>query len=150
MDLDVAIPIELDVWQITSEYAIIRQYDDRVNVRFRFWDDKQKEVSGKTASITFNGVWLMRYSRFNKTRYYPNEIEHAFYSYFLQVPNSSWIQEESAKRSQYEKDWEKYDKREYKHYVFQNNSYYVELIASDVVFEVIDRTAEDEWYWNHY
>lgn len=37
MEKDTAIPIELEVWQKTSEYAIIEQYDDSMVVRFQYW-----------------------------------------------------------------------------------------------------------------
>lgn len=148
MEKDVAVPIILDVWQMTSEYAIIQQYDDTVCIRFKFWDKQQNEVYNKTALLKFEGVWSCRYSRFNKTRYYPKEIDHFYESYYLQIPNSTWLEEEKIKRLKYNPNWEKYDKRIYKHYVFQNNSYYIELIATTIKFEIVDRTLEDDSIWN--
>ncbi len=148
MKKDIAIPIILDVWQMTSEYAIIRQYDDKVCIRFKFWDNQQNEVYDRSALLKFEGVWCCRYSRFNKTRYYPKEIDHLYKSYYLHIPNSTWLEEEKLKRLKYDPNWGKYDKRIYKHFVFQNNSYYVELIANVVKFEIVDRTLEDERIWN--
>lgn len=38
------IPVKLDVWQITSEFAIIEQYYDEVTVLFQFWDEKKRSL----------------------------------------------------------------------------------------------------------
>jgi len=148
MGKDIAIPIILDVWQCTSEYAIMEQYDDTIRIRFKFWDNNQNEVANQTAMLIFKNVWECKYSRFNKTRYYPKEIEHTHKSYYLKIPNSSWLEEEKNKRTNYDTNWGKYDRREYNHYVFQNNSYYVEIIATDVEFKIEDRLIHNENIWN--
>lgn len=150
MEKDTAIPIVLEVWQCTSEYAIIEQYDNNIHIRFKFWDNNQNEVADKTALLVFNEVWELKYSRFNKTRYYPKEIElpHKRKSYYLKLLNSSWLQEEKNKRTNYDANWEKYDRREYNHYVFQNNSYYIEIIATDVEFKIESRVMYHENIWN--
>lgn len=91
MEKDMAIPIELDVWQKTSEYAIIEQYDDSMVVRFQYWNEKQETINDKTAVLMFTNVYAVRFCRYNKTRYYPKENEHSYKSYYLEIPNSSWI-----------------------------------------------------------
>lgn len=47
------IPVKLDVWQITSEFAIIEQYYDEVTVLFQFWDENKKEVLDKVGRLFF-------------------------------------------------------------------------------------------------
>lgn len=128
MEKDMAIPIELDVWQKTSEYAIIEQYDDSMVVRFQYWNEKQETINDKTAVLMFTNVYAVRFCRYNKTRYYPKENEHSYKSYYLEIPNSSWIDDLKNERASYDMNWEKYDHRKYRHYVFQNNSYWVEII----------------------
>ena len=56
MEKDMAIPIELDVWQKTSEYAIIEQYDDSMVVRFQYWNEKQETINDKIAVLMFTNV----------------------------------------------------------------------------------------------
>jgi len=148
MEKDIAVPIILEVWQCTSEYAIIEQYDNKIHIRFKFWDNNQNEVADKTALLMFNEVWELKYSRFNKTRYYPKEIEHPNKSYYLKLLNSSWLEEEKNKRTVYDVNWEKYDKREYNHYIFQNNSYYIEILATDVEFKIENRLMYYDNIWN--
>jgi hypothetical protein len=126
--METGLPIELDVWPITSEYSIIEQYDDEIIINFKFWNKNQKTVKNKMGCLTFNGVWALRYSKFNKTRYYPNEIEHNFHSYYLEIQDSDWLKSMENDRSAFDNEWEKYDYRKYKHYVFQNNSYFIEII----------------------
>jgi hypothetical protein len=148
MEKDIAIPILLDVWQCTSEYAIMEQYDDSIRIRFKFWDSNQNEIANQTALLIFKNVWECKYSRFNKTRYYPKEIEHTYKSYYLKISNSSWLEEEKNKRTNYDANWKKYDKLLYNHYVFQNNSYYIEIIATDVEFKIEGRLMHNENIWN--
>lgn len=140
------IPVKLDVWQITSEFAIIEQYYDEVTVLFLFWDENKKEVLDKVGRLFFSGVWTMRYSRF-KTRYYPNEIDHEFRSCYLIVKNSKWLNSLKRERSKRDKDWRKYDQRKYKHFVVNNNAYYVEIIAPKVKFDIIDKS---EYLWRRW
>lgn len=147
MEKDIAIPIALEVWQITYDYAIIKQYDNDMSVRFQFWDDNQNIIDDKTAALQFTDVYAVRYCRYNKTRYYPKESEHQYRSYYLEVPNSSWIDDINKERESYDKDWAKYDYRKYKHYIFQNNSYWIEVIATNVNFRIETRTACDNKTW---
>ena len=143
------IPIKLDVWQITSEFAIIKQYDDELSVMFKFWDSNQNEVLDQVGCLNFSGVWTVKYSRFNKTRYYPNEIEHELKSYYLEIENSIWLDELKKGRDKIDKDWKKYDHRNYKHYVFQNNSYFIEIVASIVEFEIIAKPEYQKNIWDN-
>lgn len=148
MEKDMAIPIELDVWQKTSEYAIIEQYDDSLVVRFQYWDEKQETINDKTAVLIFSNVYAVRFCRYNKTRYYPKEEEHSYKSYYLEIPNSSWIDELKIERESYDMNWAKYDHRKYHHYIFQNNSYWIEIIATDVHFQIKKRLDCDNIIWN--
>lgn len=148
MEKDIAIPIVLEVWQITSEYAIVEQYDDSLLIRFQYWNEKQEKVRDKNGLLLFKNVYAVRYCCYNKTRYYPKEVEHSYKSYYLEIPNSSWLAELKEKRESYDKNWEKYDHRNYKHYVFLNNSYYIEIIATCVDFQVESRLAHYNKIWN--
>lgn len=148
MEKDIAIPIALDVWQVTYDYAIIKQYDNDMSVRFQFWDDNQNIVDDKTAVLRFTDVYAVRYCHYNKTRYYPKEVEHQYRSYYLEIPNSSWIDDLNNERELYDPDWTKYDHRKYRHYIFQNNSYWIEIIATNVNFQIETRTACDNKTWN--
>lgn len=62
MEKDMAIPIELDVWQKTSEYAIIEQYDDSMVVRFQYWNEKQETINDKIAVLMFTNVYAVRFA----------------------------------------------------------------------------------------
>jgi hypothetical protein len=134
--MEIGLPIELGVWQITSEYAIIEQYDDKIIINFKFWDEKQKEVRNKIGRLRFSGVWTLRYSKYNKTRFYLNEIEHSFRSYYLEIKDSNWLKSIENDRRSFDDEWEKYNQKEFKHYVFQNNSYFIEIIAIGVEFKI--------------
>lgn len=138
MEKDLALPIQLPVWQITSEYAEIHQISDEMKIYFKYWDDYQNEVLNKRGLLHFKNVWAVRYSKYNKTRYYHPQQESDFVSEYLHIPNSSWIIELGLIREIHQKKWNDYDKREYKHYIFQNNSYYIEIIAEEVNFNIID------------
>lgn len=148
MEKDTAIPIELEVWQKTSEYAIIESYDDSMVVRFQYWNEQQETVNDKTAVLLFRNVYAVRYCRYNKTRYYPKEQEHSYKSYYLEIPNSSWIDNLKKERESYDKNWEKYDYRNYRHYVFQNNSFWIEVIATNVDFQIENRLDCHNKIWN--
>lgn len=56
MEKDIAIPIVLEVWQITSEYAIVEQYDDSLLIRFQYWNEKQEKVRDKNGLLLFKNV----------------------------------------------------------------------------------------------
>jgi hypothetical protein len=142
------LPVKLDVWPITSEYSIVEQYDDKVTVNFKFWDENQKTVRNKMGCLTFTGVWTLRYSRFNKTRYYPDEMEHDFKSYYLEIQDSDWLKSMKNDRAVFDNGWEKYDHRDYKHYVVQNSSYFIEIIAQAVEFQIRKITRQYRKTWN--
>jgi hypothetical protein len=146
--LETGLPIKLDVWPVTSEYSIIEQYDDEIIINFKFWNKNQKRVKNKMGCLRFNGVWALRYSKFNKTRYYPNEIEHNFHSYYLEIHDSDWLKSMENDRRAFDNEWEKYDHRKYKHYVFQNNSYFIEIIAGTVEFKIKNITRHYRKIWN--
>ncbi len=148
IDLDLAIAIKLDVWKATSEYAIITQYDDTIFINFQFWNEDKEYDLKRMGSLKFTGVWAIRYSKFNKTRYYINEIDHNYHSYYQIIPNSSWLNSLKENRFSYDINWEKYDFRDYKHYIFQNNSYYIEIIAGNVTFEIKDIDEYHKKKWN--
>ena len=136
IEKDIAIPIELKVWQIPSEFGIMTQYYDCLLFSFKFWNENKLEVVDKIANLFFKGVWTMKFSRFNKYRYYKDEIEHSFHSNYWIIPNSSWLEELKSQRKNNDKKWEDYDKRNYKHYIVQNNAYYIEIIADNVEFYI--------------
>lgn len=138
MEKDLAVPIKLPVWQITSEYADIHQNSDEVKIYFKYWDNDQNEVLNRRGFLYFKNVWAVRYSKYNKTRYYHPQEESDFVSEYLYIPNSSWMKELECIREEHQKNWKNYDKREYKHYIFQNNSYYIEIISSEVIFDIIN------------
>ena len=152
--METALQIKLDVWPVTSEYAIVEQYDDEIIINFKFWDKNQKTVKNKMGCLTFNRVWTLRYTRFNETRYYPIEVEHNFQSYYLEIKNSEWLKLMENDRSNYDNEWKKYDNGNYKHYVFQNNSYFIEIIANGVEFKIKKIKGKykkiwDKWYKNN-
>ena len=96
----------------------------------------------------FTNVYAVRFCRYNKTRYYPKENEHSYKSYYLEIPNSSWIDDLKNERASYDINWEKYDHRKYRHYVFQNNSYWIEIIATNVHFQIENRSDCHNKIWN--
>lgn len=146
MEIIKEIPIK--VWQCPHEYAIVRQYDDTISFQFKYWNKPGQEDRRKCAMLEFKGVWAIRYTRFLKYRYYPNfeSLEHASY---LEIIGSEWLKELKKERSIWDPMWEKYDHRPYKHYIFQNNSYYIEIIASDVDFCIVPFPPESKLFWKH-
>ncbi|MDR3243607.1 MAG: hypothetical protein LBT79_02535 [Elusimicrobiota bacterium] len=133
---DKAIAIELPVWMSPNDYIFTQITGDDVKMYFKVWS-KPGKYSDKYGLFRFSGLWSIRAQRHQKLRYYPNEEEHNYSSYYLLVPNSSWLEQLYMERSSFDKDWQKYDKREYIHYIVQNNDYYIELIASSITFEEV-------------
>ena len=138
---DKAIAVQLPVWMAPNDYVSIVYIRDTIHVYFKIWSSRGV-YSNQYGMFNFDDVWSIRSCRHKRLKYYPNEEEHNYSSYYLTVPSSSWLDELFLERELSEKDWRKYDKREYQHYVIQSNDYYIEIIASHIEFSVVDNL---EW-----
>lgn len=76
----------------------------------------------------------IKYNRFTRLTLYPISYEHEYTSYYYEIENSLWLEELLADRRVEDQGWEKYDKKIYKHFVFENSKYWVEVSATSVDF----------------
>lgn len=63
IEVNKAVAIPLEVWQATSEYAIITQYDDSVTICFQYWKSKTGDTliweRERMGCLRFHRVWTM-------------------------------------------------------------------------------------------
>lgn len=132
-ELDRATPIELPVWQAPNDNVLLKQYDDSLDVFFKIWIEAGR-YSKYTGVLSFENVWAMRFERHKKLHYYPNSEDDDFNSCYWIIHSSSWLKKLQDEREGYFPDWFIYDKKKYKHYIVQSNQYYIEIVASEILY----------------
>ncbi|WP_223556395.1 hypothetical protein [Lysinibacillus sphaericus] len=128
---DKAFAVELQEWMAPNDYMNIEYIGDTMYCYFKIWNTPG-EYSKKIGILTFESIWAVRFQRNRRLNYYPLEEEHSFRSYYLMVPNSSWLTSLIKLRDEEDSEWRNFDKKEYFHYVIQNNDHYIEIISSEI------------------
>ncbi|MDM5248904.1 hypothetical protein [Lysinibacillus sp. G4S2] len=131
---DEAIAVELQEWMAPNDYMNIEYIRDIMYCYFKIWDSPGV-YSEKIGVLKFESIWAVRFQRNRMLNYYPNEKEHSFRSYFLMVPNSTWLKSLIKLREEEDAEWRNFDKKKYFHYVIQNNDHYIEIISSGILID---------------
>jgi len=147
---DIARPVALEVWKDPQNFVITHHVRDEVWVYFRCW-----ETAGEDARyigcLHFEGVWHLDSSRFSMTRGYPNIMETDLRSYYLVIDDSNLLKTLTAERSRHDPGWEKYDRRQYKHYIVESHDFYINIVAGKVSFATIEGSQTKLYFdvWNN-
>jgi len=130
-----AIEIELPVWKDPQNFVIIEHVRDEAWVNFRCWDDEGTELN-TVGCLHFEGVWFLNSERFLEQKGYPVIKEGRFKSYYLKIPESELLATLISERSSCNPDWQKYDTRNYEHFIIESHDFYYDIIASAVSFSI--------------
>lgn len=59
-------------------------------------------------------------------------------SYFLIIEDSSLLKKIEEQRAAHDPEWQKYDRRRYRHYVVESHDFYTNIIADKVSFSAVE------------
>ena len=136
MTYDTARPIALDVWKDPQNFVITHHVRDEAWIYFRCWETAGV-AAGHVGCLHFEGVWHIDSTRFSDTRGYPNVMETDLRSYYLLIEDSSLLKALETRRAGHDREWNKYDRRPYRHYVVESHDFYTNVIAGKVSFSII-------------
>lgn len=137
MTYDIAKPIALEVWKDPQSFVITQHVRDEAWVYFRCWETAGEEA-GYIGCLHFEGVWHVDGSRFPETKGYPNIMETDLRSYYLIIEGSRLLKALETQRAAYHPEWKKFDRRRYRHYVVESHDFYINIIANNVSFSIIE------------
>jgi len=72
------------------------------------------------------------------SRGYPNVMESDLFPYYLVVEDSSFLKALVNQRTKHDFGWEKYDRRQYTHYIVDSHDFYINIVSSKVTFSTVD------------
>ncbi|MFK7031643.1 hypothetical protein [Flavobacterium oreochromis] len=129
--------IEIDYWIDPNTPLNLQVIGDEVLIFFKCLN-KEFIKNGIHKNEQFVGLFHLknvldiRHKRYTKLQLYPIDFDHNFQGYFYEIQNSNWLKEIISFRDTQELNWEKYDKKTYNHYVFDNNKFWFEIIAEKI------------------
>jgi hypothetical protein len=140
----------LEVWQDPQCNCITEFIRDEMFYYFKCWDSLNDEIkeADYLGLIHLKGVWAVNYQRFRKTSYYPIDIENDYRGYYYEIANSEWVTNLKNERSKFDKEWSYFDKREYTHFVLENNEGWVEVVAVEIKFSKIKMDKSKLKLWD--
>lgn len=132
MKKDFALAVKLPYWQAPNDDLTLKSKGDSLSAYFRIWSSPSR-YSKFTGIFDFSCVWAMRYERNKELSYYSERGEDDFISCYWVVLESSWLERLKSERCAFFPGWDKYDTGVYNHYIIQSDSFYIEIIAKDIV-----------------
>ena len=136
MKKDRGIPVELNVWKDPQGYVFVEQTRDEAWLYFPCWSSAGVPAD-YIGCLHFEGVWHLSFTRFKNLRSYPGIVETDLISYYLVVKNSSLLKRLKMERSGEDKDWRRYDQRQYTHWIVESHDYYTNIVAGQVFFKKV-------------
>jgi|GEM_PF-1587574 len=128
-----AYAIELPFWQAPNDYVLVEAKRDELCVTCNIWRKNQPgNYTNSVGKMEFSSVWATRWQRHKHLDYYPYTDENGYKSCYWVVHNSYWLKELTAERENHDPEWKKHDIREYKHYIVQSHTFYLEIIAGNL------------------
>jgi len=140
-ELDKGYPVELPVWQAPNDFVRMEFERDETRILFKTWK-KNRDYSKSIGILTFKNTWGIRTIRHKNLSYYPNEEDHNFRSYYLEIKKSSWLDQLIKERSKDSSDWKINDRSIYGHFIIQSHSFFIEIISERPEFS---RTHSINW-----
>jgi hypothetical protein len=139
MQYDLATPVKLPVWKDPQNFIITQSVRDEAWMYFRCWE-RAGEQANYIGCLHFTGVWHIDFTRFNKTRGYPNVEDTDLCSYYLLVQNSNLLASLKAQRSMNFPGWENQDYKLYHHYIVESHDFYTHIVGQAPSFYKIHGT----------
>ena len=139
--LETGIPIPLSEWKDPQGDVILKYSCKECIIYFGCWI-----ASGIPADyickLTFDNAWAVRGYRLE---FIPYKIkENNYHSCILEIENSSWLKQVSEQRIKYYPNWQKWDKRNYRHFVIEGHDNYYDIIAVGYKEEIIPYSEAGE------
>lgn len=137
MDAASATPVELDVWKDPQGFVLFEHVRDETRCYFQCWTEDGHLDIEHVGCLHFNGVWHLASTRFRETKGYPNVRGTSLRSYYLLIEDSPLLMELVEQRSKHDPDWQRYDKRCYRHWIVEGHDFYTEVVAAEVEFRIL-------------
>ena len=134
VDAAIATPVGLDVWKDPQGFVLSEQVRDEVWCYFQCWTENGSSDRERVGCLHFVGVWHLASTRFGATKGYPNVRETALRSYYLLVEDSPLLVKLAAQRSEHDPDWQRCDRRCYRHWIVESHDFYTDIVAAQVEF----------------
>jgi hypothetical protein len=138
---------KVDVWQDPNSPMNIQSIDDEIYMYFKRFRSALAE-KGIYKNEDFLGMFRVKnvleikYRRFTKIELYPLDFDHNFRGYYYEKKDSELLQEIKKYKDAYDTNCDKYDKKEYKHFIFDNNKYWIEVIGTSVDFYKVKKKTD--------
>ena len=144
----------IDVWQNPNTYLNVEFLGDELFCYFKCLVPELAE-KGIHKDEAFLGVFHItglleiRHRRYTKLELYPICFDNDYVSYYYEVVNSKWLEQITDYRSSVDNDWLKYDKKQYKHFIFENSKYWIEIIGASIEFKKVKKTKYKMTLWKN-
>lgn len=143
----------IPVWQDPNTYLNIEFIRDELFCYFKCLNEELmkngiRKEEKHLGVLHVKRLLAIKHNRFTRLTLYPIPYEHEYASYYYEIENSLWLEESLAQRKVEDQDWEKYDRITYKHFVFENSKYWVEVIAKSVDFAISKRSKYKLDLWS--
>lgn len=144
-----------NIWQDPQCFCISEFIRDEFFYYFKCWN-YNKAIANDIEEEDFLGCFnvenmiSIRHLRHTKLELYPSNIDHNYKCYYYEIKNSQWVMKIMKERENYDSNWRKYDDRIYKHFIFENAEYWVEVIGTKVIFDKVQKVDEKIYLWENY
>ena len=144
------------IWRDPQNYCIIEFIRDTLFCYFKCWKFNEIVFSNHVKEENFIGVFCVenllsiKHTRHTKFSLYPNDIQHDYGCYYYEIENSKWVYNILTERAYSDPEWKKYDNNDYRHFVFENAKYWIEVIGTEVSFCKTKKSKEKTYLWKKF
>ncbi len=142
----------LDVWQDPNSPLNIEFVADEILIFFRCLLEKDAEhgVHRQTkflGLLRVENVIAIRSNRVGRIELFPSDVDHDFRGYYYEVQDSAWLNALEISRDLEDPGWRKFDKKIYRHFVFDSDKQWVEVIGTAVSFHRVKKMTNKTRKW---